>query len=85
MAGYHITEIVKGDVGELSKIREELDEVFDAQKQESKLMILIELSDLVGAITMYLDKYHPSININDLIKMSEITKRAFISGERKIE
>jgi hypothetical protein len=80
--GYHIKKIKRGEVGEISKIKEELDEVYDASEQKSSLMILLELSDLIGAINEYLIKHHPSININDLIKMSEITKRAFLSGER---
>lgn len=48
--GFHKREIKKGVYGELSKIQEELDEVFDAEEQGQDLMLLIELSDMVGAI-----------------------------------
>ena len=42
---YHLTEIAKGVLGELSKIQEELDEVKDAENQQNKIMIGCELSD----------------------------------------
>ncbi len=45
-------------------------------------MALVELSDLLGAIGAYLKKYHPSITMDDLAKMREITERAFINGRR---
>ncbi len=80
--GYHIKDIEKGVLGEASKIREETEEFLDALDQESSVMALVELSDLIGAIHAYLRKHHPSIKIDDLIKMSDITARAFISGHR---
>ena len=55
--GYHLTEIKKGTIGELSKIVEELKEFKDAQYQSAKIMILVELSDLIGAIDLYNKKY----------------------------
>lgn len=82
MAGYHINNIEKGIVGELSKIYEEVDEVMDADKQQCKLMVLIELSDLIGAVESYLEKHHPSLTLNDLISMKNITKRVFKEGYR---
>jgi len=45
-------------------------------------MILVELSDILGAIEAYLDKHHPGMKLDDLKKMSDITKRAFINGRR---
>ncbi len=83
MAGYHLKEIKKGEVGELSKIYEEVEEIKDAAEQGVDVMLLVELSDLVGAITLYLEKHHPSITIEDLQKMSNVTRRAFESGGRK--
>lgn len=80
--GYHIKNIHKGTIGEISKIQEELDELLDAKEQGSKIMELVELSDLIGAIELYLEKYHFDIDIQDLIKMSNITKRAFKNGHR---
>lgn len=82
-AGYHLTEISKGKIGEISKIQEELDELKDAALQKSKIMELVELSDLIGAIELYLEKYHSETTIEDLKIMSDITKRAFINGHRK--
>jgi hypothetical protein len=82
-AGYHLENISKGQIGEISKIQEELDELKDAALQKSKIMELVELSDLIGAIELYLEKYHSETTIEDLKIMSDITKRAFINGHRK--
>jgi hypothetical protein len=81
--GYHLTPIQKGTLGELSKIREELDEAFDAEKQDNPVMCLLELSDLLGAVECYLEAKHPSVTLNDLLTMSEATQRAFKKGHRK--
>lgn len=81
MAGYHKNEIVKGKLGFLSKIREELDEAEDAESQGIKLMMLIELSDIIGAIKAVAEQNGSSLI--DLLKMQEATERAFKSGERK--
>jgi len=80
---YHLDKIEKGVYGELSKVQEEILEALDAKKQDCELMVLIELSDAIGAIEAYLEKYHPSITLESLIKMSKITKRAFTSGHRQ--
>jgi len=82
MAGYHLTEPTRGEFGELSKVYEEIDELHDAEKQGATLMLIQELSDVLGAIEGYLKKHHPSITLDDLIKMKNITKRAFESGAR---
>lgn len=81
--GYHLTEIVKGQLGELSKIQEELDEARDAEQQQVSLMVLIELSDLVGAVEAYLEKHHAGTTLDDLRAMSAVTRRAFSSGRRQ--
>lgn len=81
--GYHVTEIQKGTLGEISKIQEELDELKDADKQGVRIMALVELSDLVGAIESYLETHFPEVNMEDLMKMSNVTKRAFRNGRRK--
>lgn len=81
--GYHLTEIPKGQVGEISKIEEELAELKDAIKQGSTVMELVELSDLYGAIELYLRHHHVGKSMKDLAIMSEITQRAFINGLRK--
>lgn len=82
MAGYHLREIERGEIGEPSKIREELEEFLDAVDQQCAVMALVELSDLVGAIQMFLEKYHPGMSIKDLEIMSKITRRAFENGRR---
>jgi phosphoribosyl-ATP pyrophosphohydrolase len=61
--GYHINIINKGIIGECSKIIEEIEEVIDAEKQKSKIMILVELSDLLGAILLYIQKYELNIDV----------------------
>jgi hypothetical protein len=82
LPGYHLAEIARGECGEINKIQEELDELKDAADQGARVMELIELSDLVGAIEMYLEKNHPQTTLGDLLKMSEITRRAFRNGRR---
>lgn len=82
--GYHVRQIEKGELGEYSKIREEFEEFTDAHEQGNKVMELIELSDILGAIEFYLrEKYNGSVTMQNLQKMSETTQRAFISGARK--
>lgn len=80
--GYHLVDIPKGEVGELSKIEEEVRELRDAHDQHAVIMELVELSDLVGAITFYLERHHPSVTITDLQMMAAITRRAFENGHR---
>lgn len=81
--GYHVTVIPRGTLGTSSKILEEVLELQDAELQGCKIMALVELADLYGAIRLYLEKQFPNIAMSDLEQMSEITKRAFLSGRRK--
>lgn len=78
--GYHTTKIEKGLLGTTSKIQEELDELKDAEKQNSKIMIMVELSDLYGALEEYC--IQQNITMQDLKIFSDITKRAFKNGRR---
>lgn len=80
-SGYHTTEIRKGVIGDFSKVEEEWQEVLDARKQDSKVMELVELSDMIGAIDLYL-KNKFNMSVLDLTSFSEITQRAFKSGHR---
>lgn len=82
MAGYHIDVIAKGEMGEFSKIMEEVLELQDAIKQDAKVMVLCELSDIVGAMEAYLEKHYPYTKLADLIQMSNLTRRAFGDGSR---
>jgi archaellum component FlaC len=79
--GYHKTEITKGVIGEFSKIREEFEELQDAEEQECKGLIICELCDLIGAIEEYSKKY--GMTIADLKQFSDMTKSAFKEGKRK--
>lgn len=84
MAGYHVDDIPRGQYGELSKVIEEALELKDAMEQGQKLMCLIELSDILGAIEGYLEKhYEGKITITDLFNMANATRSAFESGYRK--
>lgn len=80
--GYHVAQIKKGTLGQATKIREEAEEFLDAVNQNVKVMELVELSDLYGAIDAYITKHHPSLTMADLRKMSEVTARAFRNGSR---
>ncbi len=55
-------------------------EYLDAIKQGNPLMALIELSDLLGAINCYANKYN--LDLDELIEMSKTTQRAFKEGRR---
>jgi hypothetical protein len=80
--GYHLVAIPRGVLGELSKIREELDELEDAMAQGSLIMASVELSDMVGAIQAFMARHLPGTKIEDLLTFSAITKRAFENGRR---
>lgn len=82
MAGYHLTDIPRGEYGEVSKILEEVLELQDAAEQGVKIMELCELSDIIGAITAYIGKHHAGITLDDLVKMAFVTSRAFEAGTR---
>jgi phosphoribosyl-ATP pyrophosphohydrolase len=82
-SGYHLKTIAKGKIGESTKIMEEVLELQDAEEQNCKIMALNELSDIIGAIDLYLKNKYPNVDISDLIVMSKITQRAFESGARK--
>lgn len=80
--GYHLTEIPKGTLGDMSKIEEEFAEFKDAMSQDNRIMALQELSDLIGAIEAFTLSKH-NVTLSDLIQMKNATKRAFESGHRK--
>jgi len=79
--GYHLKPIEKGVLGEFSKIREEIDELIDANQQDNRLLELCEMADLIGAIEAYIEKRN--LTLKDLIAMMELTKKAFKDGHRK--
>lgn len=65
--GYHKKKIKKGTLGEISKIKEEILELEDALEQKNKIMALVELSDLFGAIKLYC--INNDLTLNKLIKV----------------
>ena len=65
--GYHTREIKKGKIGEFSKIKEEFEELEDAVEQNDNILSLCELSDLIGAIECYIEKWN--LTIEDLKKI----------------
>jgi len=80
--GYHLVAIPRGELGELSKVQEELDELRDAMAQGSRIMAAVELSDMMGAIQAFMDRHLPGTTIQDVLTFSAITKRAFENGRR---
>jgi hypothetical protein len=80
--GYHLTQINRGEIGEFSKIEEEFLEAKDSLVQNNPIMLLLELSDLIGAIELYSLK-HFNITLQDLLTMKSSTVRAFNDGTRK--
>lgn len=79
--GYHNLEIKKGILGEFSKIEEEFIELQDAFNQKDKILQLCELSDLIGAIELYIETQF-NFTLTDLISFKDKTKSAFLEGKR---
>lgn len=79
--GYHKRKIKKGVYGEFSKIQEEIDELRDAHEQGNRVLEIIELTDLLGAIEEYIKKNN--LTLDDLIAMKSLTQNAFKDGSRK--
>lgn len=80
--GYHLRPIAKGQLGETSKIQEELDELVEAQEQGVRIMAECELADLYGSIEAFLQRHHPHLSMEDLRDMARVTRRAFETGRR---
>lgn len=64
--GYHLRPIVKGVLGEPSKIREELDEFDEAMEQGVVIMAMVELADLYGAMEAVAARHFPQVNFEVL-------------------
>jgi hypothetical protein len=80
--GYHLRPIeTKGVYGEPSKIREELEELEEALEQDNRILALVELTDLYGALEGVAVRL--GTNMVEVAKMAEATKRAFVSGQRR--
>lgn len=79
---YHLRDIKKGEIGEFSKVQEEIEELLDAAEQNCNLLVLCELSDLLGAIESFTESKF-NLKLEDLKHFSDKTKSAFIEGKRK--
>ena len=79
--GYHKRDIKKGIYGEFSKIEEEFSELQDAFEQNDKILQIVEICDLLGAIEEY-SRRNFGLSVSDLKSFSDKTKSAFISGDR---
>jgi hypothetical protein len=80
---YHKKEISKGKIGEVSKILEEVQELQDAFQDGDRILQLIELSDIVGAIKCFLENYFNDFSIEELIYFANKTNESFKDGTRK--
>lgn len=69
---FHKAEIPRGKYGELSKIREELLEAEDAEAQGIRVMLLLELGDIVGAVEGYLEKHFKGFTLEELIRFQRL-------------
>lgn len=70
MAGHHIRFINKGVLGLFSKIEEEFNEFKDAHEQQSIIMELVELSDLIGATIAFYRKNNKDsrwVNVHEVL------------------
>ena len=79
--GYHTRQIDKGVYGQVSKIREELEELEDSEQQGVAIMSMCELSDLYGAIRA-IARGRYGLSMDDLRKMADRTEEAFLDGTR---
>lgn len=78
--GYHTHKINKGELGYSSKIREELEELIDAESQDARILVHCELADLYGALKAYAMRM--GLTMDDLRKMEALTHNAFKQGRR---
>ena len=78
---FHKAIIQKGIYGELSKIKEELDEAYDAESQNQDLMLLIELSDIIGAVEGVSKKY--GFTLEQLIAFAKLRSKVAIEEENE--
>lgn len=80
--GYHLRGIPRSPHGTVFKIVEEALELAEAAEQGVDIMSLCECADIVGALRAYLRNKHPDISFDDVIRMADVTERAFRSGHR---
>lgn len=69
---FHKKTIKRGKYGDLSKILEEVEEAIDAEEQGQRFMMLIELSDIIGAVEGVLLKQKFNITVEELAKFARL-------------
>lgn len=77
--GFHKNIITRGVYGEISKVREELEEAEDAIQQGQTLMLLVELADIVGASAGVAAKH--GLSINDLVAFAQLRSKVAMEEE----
>lgn len=78
---YHTYEIPKGVYGELSKVKEEILEFIDGEKQDNQILIRCELSDIYGAYEEYLKRSMWGRTIDEMILKIEPFEIDELNGE----
>jgi len=81
MSNWHIRKIPKGTYGELSKIQEELEEALDSEERGQVLMLMFELSDIIGAAGGVAAKY--GMKLDDLVTFSKLRSQIAIADLEK--
>jgi phosphoribosyl-ATP pyrophosphohydrolase len=77
--GFHRNIITRGIYGEISKVREELEEAEDAIQQGQTLMLLVELADIIGACAGVAAKH--GLSINDLVAFAQLRSKVAMEEE----
>lgn len=72
---FHVHPIRSGVYGELSKVQEELDEAVDAETRGQEILLLIELSDIIGAVAGVAERHGHTLE--SLIQFSELRRSVF--------
>ncbi len=77
MTSWHVRHIPKGQLGNLSKIAEELEEALDAEEQGQDLMLMFELSDIIGACGLVAARY--GMTLDQLVTFSKLRSEVAIA------
>jgi hypothetical protein len=80
---FHKKEIKKGIYGDLSKVKEEIEEYEDAISQNCKIMSDLELADIYGALEGLANSHN--LSMADLKSMSDLTKKARFSKKEHLD
>jgi len=79
--GYHLRDLPRSPHGSAGKVVEEALELAEAVEQGASIMALCECADVVSALRGYLRAEHGE-SFEDVVKMADVTERAFRSGRR---